>query len=74
MPISIESLGIDRLSVQERLDLIVQIWESLEDTIVPGDTPAWHFAELAKRRAEAQLRPGEGKPWREVMDSLEQDL
>jgi len=71
---SIEALGIDRLSPQERLDLIAQIWASLEDTILPDDTPAWHIAELAKRRANAHLHPGDGKPWREVMDSLEQNL
>ena len=26
MPVSLEALGIDRLSVRERLDLIEQIW------------------------------------------------
>jgi putative addiction module component (TIGR02574 family) len=66
MPVTVETLGIDRLSVRERLDLIEQIWDSLPETIEPGDVPPWHLEELARRRAEAASRPNLGKPWREV--------
>ena len=31
MPVSIEALGIDRLSIRDRLDLIEQIWDSLPE-------------------------------------------
>jgi putative addiction module component (TIGR02574 family) len=67
MPVSIESLGIDRLSVRERLDLIEQIWDSLPEEVSPDEVPAWHLAELAKRRAEADAAPGVGRPWREAL-------
>ncbi len=67
MPVTIESLGIDRLSVRERLELIEQIWNSLPEQVDPGDVPAWHLEELARRRAAAEARPGGGKPWREVL-------
>jgi putative addiction module component (TIGR02574 family) len=67
MSMTIQALGIDRLSVRERLDLIEQIWDSLPDTVAPGEVPEWHLAELARRRAEADARPGEGRPWREVL-------
>jgi putative addiction module component (TIGR02574 family) len=67
MPISIESLGIDRLSVRERLELIELIWDSLPETVDPAEVPAWHLAELARRRAEADASPGAGKPWREAL-------
>ncbi|OWK38009.1 addiction module protein [Fimbriiglobus ruber] len=67
MPVSIESLGIDQLSVRERLDLIEQIWDSLPDHINSDEVPAWHLAELAKRRAEVDTAPREGKPWREAL-------
>jgi putative addiction module component (TIGR02574 family) len=65
---TLEALGIDRLSAQERLELIHLIWDSLPDTVLPEEVPEWHLAELAKRRAEAE--PGAGKPWREVLDRL----
>ena len=72
MPVSIETLGIDRLSVGERLELIEQIWDSLPEEMTPEEVPDWHLAELAKRRTAAAARPGEGRPWREVLGPLEE--
>jgi putative addiction module component (TIGR02574 family) len=71
MPVSLETLGIDQLSVEERLELIEQIWNSLPERVAPSEVPAWHLAELARRRAEVEARPAVGKPWREVLESLE---
>ena len=71
MPATIESFGIDRLTVRERLELIEQIWDSLPDSVEPRDVPDWHLVELARRRAEADARPGEGRPWRQVLGSPE---
>jgi putative addiction module component (TIGR02574 family) len=70
MPVSVEALGIDRLSVRERLELIEQIWNSLPSQVDPADVPPWHLEELARRRAAAASQPGVGKPWREVLGSL----
>ena len=67
MPVTIEALGIDRLPVRERLDLIEQIWDSLPENVNPDEVPEWHLAELARRRAEAETSPGAGKPWREAL-------
>ena len=67
MPVTVEGLGIDQLSVRERLDLIEQIWDSLPEQVNPQEVPPWHLAELAKRRAEADATPGVGKPWREAL-------
>jgi len=67
MSVTIESLGIDRLTVRERLDLIEQIWDSLPEEVTPQEVPAWHVDELARRRADAAARPGEGRPWRELL-------
>ena len=69
MIVSIEAMGIDRLSVSERLELIEKIWDSLPEQVAAEDVAPWHLAELAKRRAEA--KPGTGKPWRDVLDPLE---
>ena len=74
MPIDIESLGIDRLSVRDRLDLIELIWDSLPEHVNPDEVPEWHLAELAKRRAEVDAAPGAGQPWREVLARLRNGL
>ena len=70
MPVNVEALGIDRLSVGERLELIDLIWNSLPEQVEPADVPDWHLAELTKRRAEAEANPRAGKPWREVLDQF----
>jgi putative addiction module component (TIGR02574 family) len=70
MPTTIEAMGIDRLSVSDRLDLIEQIWDSLPEEVTTEEVPEWHLAELARRRAEAELQPGVGKPWREVLGNF----
>ena len=67
MTATIEALGIDRLSVRERLELIEEIWDSLPAAVSADEIPAWHLKELAKRRAEAEAAPGAGKPWRESL-------
>ena len=64
-------LGIDQLSVRDRLDLIEQIWDSLPEQVESQDIPDWHVAELATRRSRAAESPGVGKPWREVLERLE---
>ena len=64
-------MGLDKLSVGERLELIELIWDSLPEKLEEADIPDWHLAELAKRRAEADTSPGNGKPWREVLNQLE---
>lgn len=71
MSVSIEAMGIDQLSVRDRLELIEQIWNSLPESVEPDEVPAWHLAELAKRRAEAEATPGAGKPWREALARFE---
>lgn len=71
MPTDLTTLGLDKLSVQERLDLIETLWDSLPDQVEPAMIPDWHVAEIAKRRAEAASNPGAGRPWREVLDQLE---
>ncbi|WP_439626713.1 addiction module protein [Gemmata sp.] len=64
---TIQELGIDQLSVRERLDLIDLIWDSLPDQVNPDEVPEWHLAELAKRRADLDAAPRDGKPWREAL-------
>lgn len=67
MPVDVTALGIDRLTVAERLELIEQIWDTLPEQVEPSDVPDWHREVLSQRVAEADANPGAGKPWREVL-------
>ena len=59
---------ITRLSPEERLTLIEQLWDSLDDTDIPV-TPA-QKAELARRLATLDHDRGEAVTW----DSLRAEL
>lgn len=70
MPVTAESLGIDRLSVAERLALIEEIWDSLPEHVEPSDLPDWQRDIIERRRADAEAHPGVGRPWRDVLGEL----
>ncbi len=70
MAVRIEELGIGRLSVRERLDLIDQIWDSLPEAAARDEVPDWHKEVLAERLAEAEANPGGGVPWREALAAI----
>jgi putative addiction module component (TIGR02574 family) len=69
MSVDLQQLGIDRLSVAERLELIGRIWDSLpEAEALPP--PEWHLRELERRRAAAEADPAGGVPWEVVQARL----
>jgi putative addiction module component (TIGR02574 family) len=66
---SLDKLGIDQLSVPERLELIGRIWDTLPtDAELP--IPDWHIRELEKRLAAADADPGAAIPWETVKARL----
>jgi putative addiction module component (TIGR02574 family) len=60
---TLQQLGIDRMSVTERMDLIAQIWGSLIDEDAPILIPEAHRAELERRIAAADADPDAAVPW-----------
>ena len=66
MVASLEQFGIDRLAVEDRLELIGLIWDSVAGEQVPTPIPEWHRRELARRIAAADSEPGAGVPWEVV--------
>lgn len=66
MAISLESLGIDRMSVEERLRLVQAIWDSIA---AESDRPPLSDslrAELDRRLADHLANPNDVVPWEEV--------
>ena len=74
MAVSIKSLGIDRLGVEERLALVEELRESIaaDSTAVPL-TPAQR-SELERRLADHEARPDDVVSWEEVKTSLDERL
>lgn len=58
-------MGIDRLSVVERLSLMDEIWHSMIEAD-DGTIPDWHKEILDQRLDDADPNPGAGSSWEEV--------
>jgi putative addiction module component (TIGR02574 family) len=69
MSSTLQELGIDRLSNEERLRLIGEIWESLSP-VHQMEIPESHRDELDRRLAAADADPAAGRPWEEVRARL----
>jgi putative addiction module component (TIGR02574 family) len=74
MSASLKSLGIDRLSVEERITLVEEIWDSIAlDSATLPLTDAQR-AELDRRLAEHEANPDDVVPWADVKASIGQLL
>ncbi len=62
-------LDINSLTVEQRLQLVEDLWESLSSTDV-ALTPAQDH-ELDRREALHRAHPGRGRPWREALDEIQ---
>lgn len=63
MSVTLEQFGLDRLSPEERLELLELLWDSLgENTFTP---PQWYIRELEKRRVATEADPNASIPWAE---------
>jgi putative addiction module component (TIGR02574 family) len=63
---SLESLGIDRMSVDERLALVEAIWESLTAQVEAAPLTDAQKAEVERRWAVHQANPQAAIPWEQV--------
>lgn len=66
---SLQDLGIDRLSREDRLRLLGEIWDTLTP-ITQEAIPESHREDLDRRLAAADADPAAGKPWEEVRERL----
>ncbi len=65
MPVTLTELGIDRLTVAERLTLVGQIWDSVASTGRELPTAA-QADELERRAADDDANPDDVVPWEQV--------
>jgi putative addiction module component (TIGR02574 family) len=58
------------LSVEQRLELIGELWDSIPDSLDAVPVPTWHQEELGRRLAAAEEDPAGAVPWEEVKRRL----
>jgi putative addiction module component (TIGR02574 family) len=66
MPSLMTSLGIDRLSVAERLQLVQEIWDSVAPSVEQLPLTQAQRDELDRRLAALEANPTNVIPWEEV--------
>lgn len=65
---TLESLGIDKLSIDDRTLLAHAIWDSIEAET--GIMPDWHWDIIEKRLEAADADSNSGKTWAELRKEL----
>jgi len=66
-----KSLGIDRLSLAERILLVEEIWDSIAAEAEALEVPQSHKDELDRRLAACQADPHAGSSWEDVKSRLQ---
>jgi len=69
MTVSIKSLGIDRLTTDDKLALVEEIWDSIPDADAAPLTEAQR-EELERRIADHEANPNDVVPWDDVKASV----
>ena len=70
MPVTAKSLGIDRLTIDERLALVEEIWASICADGANFPLADAQRAELDRRVADDDAFPDDVIPWNDVKQSL----
>ena len=70
MAISMKSLGIDQLPLEERLSLAEEIWDSIASDPAAFPLTFAQRAELDRRIADLESHPETAIAWAEVKDAL----
>ncbi len=66
-----KTLGIDRLTPDQRIDLALEIWESLGEFPSQFSSDAELFEEIHRRDAEMQANPEIAVTWDHIRRKLE---
>ncbi len=70
MTVSVKTLGIDRLGIDERLALVDEIWASICADAAKFPLSDAQRAELNRRVADDNAYPDDLAPWAEVKASI----
>jgi putative addiction module component (TIGR02574 family) len=64
--VSLHDLGIDRLSIDERIQVAESIWDSVVHDVAAAPIPDRQRAELERRLADSVANPDAVRPWGDV--------
>jgi putative addiction module component (TIGR02574 family) len=71
MHATVKALGIDRLSLAERILLVEEIWDSVAAEVEALEVPQSHKDELDRRLSAYHVDPHAGSSWEDVKTRLQ---
>lgn len=74
MAVSLKSLGIERLGIEERLTLVEEIWDSIAADSAAVPLTQAQRDELDRRIADHEANPDDVVSWEEVKTSITERL
>jgi len=63
---TLQELGLDRMSLEDRLTVAEAIWESVVHEVEANPLPTAQRTELERRLADSIARPEAVTPWEEI--------
>jgi putative addiction module component (TIGR02574 family) len=63
---TLHELGLDRLSVEDRIDLAQALWDSVSEEVEQAPLMESQRKELERRLADSIARPEAVTPWEEI--------
>ncbi len=67
---SISASEIAKMPIQQRIQLVEDIWDSIAEMPEAVEVPEWHIRELEKRLEAYHANPNEGSPWKDVIKRI----
>ncbi len=61
---------IAEMPLEQRIQLVEDIWDSIAELPEALNVPEWHKGELEKRLERYHADPSQGTPWQEVRDKI----
>jgi putative addiction module component (TIGR02574 family) len=74
MAVSLKSLGIERLGIEERLTLVEELWDSIAADSSAVPLTQTQRDELDRRIADHEANPDDVVPWEEIKTSITERL
>jgi putative addiction module component (TIGR02574 family) len=66
--------GFDELAVEEQIDYVQSLWDRIAASVDQVPLHEWQQAMLEERLAAHRQSPGDARPWREVIDRVQDRL
>jgi len=67
---TISASDIAEMPMEQRIQLVEDIWDSIAELPEAVKIPHWHQLELERRLAAYHANPDEGSPWSEVKQRI----